>query len=145
MKRSSQNIMIGILLVVFGLVAWLNLWWALLPAALIIGSVYGYAQRRNQGKTAEAVQLGLWGIGLGVLFLLNFFWPGVLLLLGASMLVRGREHTIAEFMPLLAGRVLRMRPHLPRRAKKSQDVPISVETPVQYEVYKPSVNETTRL
>lgn len=145
MKRGSHNMIIGILLLTMGLVAWLNLWWALLPAALIIGSVYGYRQRRSQGKTTEAVQLGVWGIGLGLLFLFDFFWPGVLLLLGVSMLLRGRENTIAEYMPLLAGRVLSIRPRMPRRASKPQDVPINIETPIQYEAYKPSINETTRL
>ncbi len=145
MKRSSQNMMIGILLVVLGVVALLGLWWALLPAMLVAGSVYGYRQCRSQGKPAEAVQLALWGMGLALLFLVGFSWAGMLLLLGASMLLRGREHTIVEYMPLLVGRVLSVRPRMPRRASKAQDVPINIETPVQYEPYKPSVNETTRL
>ncbi len=30
---------------------------------------------------------GIWLIGLGILFLFNFFWPGILILAGLSMIV----------------------------------------------------------
>lgn len=30
---------------------------------------------------------GLWLIGLGILFLVDFFWPGILILIGLSMII----------------------------------------------------------
>ncbi len=39
-------------------------------------------------KTLKNVQSGVWLIGLGILFLLDAFWPGILILIGLSMLVQ---------------------------------------------------------
>ncbi len=33
------------------------------------------------------INAGIWLIGLGILFLFNFFWPGILILVGITMLV----------------------------------------------------------
>lgn len=35
----------------------------------------------------SSIYVGLWLIGLGVLFLTDLFWPGILILVGLSMLV----------------------------------------------------------
>lgn len=37
--------------------------------------------------TRKNVIAGIWLIGLGLLFLFNFFWPGVLILIGLTMIV----------------------------------------------------------
>ena len=39
-------------------------------------------------KTLKNVQSAVWLIGLGILFLLDAFWPGILILIGLSMLVQ---------------------------------------------------------
>lgn len=43
-------------------------------------------------QSLKNVQTAVWLIGLGVLFLLDAFWPGILILIGLSMLVQ-------SFMP----------------------------------------------
>ncbi|NTV63572.1 MAG: hypothetical protein HGA65_08560, partial [Oscillochloris sp.] len=78
-------------LIVVGVVAILNVWWAIPPVLLAGGGVAIYQRQRSMGRTSEAVQAGLWGVGLAVLLLLHFLIPGVLLLAGASLLLRGRE------------------------------------------------------
>ena len=61
--------MLGGFLIALGLVWWLNLWWVLLPGLLIAGGVIAYRQRRSLGRPIEAVQAGLWCVGLALLFL----------------------------------------------------------------------------
>ena len=39
-------------------------------------------------KTLKNVQSGVWLIGLGILFLLDAFWPGILILIGLSLLIQ---------------------------------------------------------
>jgi hypothetical protein len=85
--------------------------------------VAGYVQRRNMGRTIEAVQLLVWGGGLGLLFLLDFLWPGILLLAGASLLLRGREFRADEALQTLARRVRR-----PRVRARPASVPLVTTT-----------------
>ncbi len=87
-KRSQY---LGIALIVLGLFAVLRLWWLLPTALLAIAGGYFYRQRRQMGRIPEAVQSGLWLVGLAVLFLVDFLFPGILILAGASLLVRGHE------------------------------------------------------
>ncbi|HEU4323817.1 MAG TPA: hypothetical protein VFS21_11765 [Roseiflexaceae bacterium] len=87
----QQSVSIGTIMIGVGLLWWLNLWWLLVPGILAVGGAIGYVQRRTYGRPVEAVQIGLWGVGLGLLFLLGFVWPGILLLAGLSILLRGRE------------------------------------------------------
>src|SRR5689334_14063269 len=94
--NKRQSAAIGIFLVGLGLVMWLNLWGLLWPGALAAGGVVAYRERRRIGRTAEAVQVALWCIGLALLLLLHFIWPGVLFLAGASLLIRGREVQVDE-------------------------------------------------
>jgi hypothetical protein len=86
-----QQVIAGVFLISLGLLWWLNMWWLLWPGALAVAGVAAYVQRRAMGRTVEAVQGGLWGLGLAALFLLHFVWPGLLFLAGASILLRGRE------------------------------------------------------
>jgi|HigsolmetaAR202D_1030399.scaffolds.fasta_scaffold00005_16 4-amino-4-deoxy-L-arabinose transferase-like glycosyltransferase len=104
MKQTRpQTYYVGIALIAFGVVALLNLWW-MLPIAFFsfIGYRF-YTERRNRGQFAEAVQGGLWGFGLALLYLVGF-WPGLLLLAGASLLARGRESQIDDKVQELLGR-----------------------------------------
>ena len=107
--QNSRTVTLGAILIVFGLFWWLNLWWLTLPLALLAGGVAAYVQRRAMGRTAEAVQMLVWGAGLSSLLLLHFVWPGIVLLAGASLLLRGREHRADENIQTLARRVRRAR------------------------------------
>lgn len=85
---------LGIGLIVLGVFAALRLWW-LLPAVILGGvGTFLYIERRREGRIAAAVQSGLWLLGMGALFLLQFIVPGILILAGASLLIRGREHEV---------------------------------------------------
>ncbi len=89
--NQQQTRYAGIALIVFGIVAVFNLWW-LIPSALLAGGGAAiYQRQRASGRTGDAVQALLWGVGLAVLMLADFVFPGVLLLGGASLLLRGRE------------------------------------------------------
>ena len=111
--QNTRTVTLGAILIVFGLFWWLNLWWLTLPLALLAGGVAAYVQRRAMGRTAEAVQMLVWGAGLSGLLLLHFVWPGIVLLAGASLLLRGREHRADETIQTLARRArrARIRPH----------------------------------
>lgn len=97
----------GVFLIAVGLVWWLSLWWLLWPGALAAAGVAAYVQRRAMGRVVEAVQGGLWGLGLALLFLAGFVWPGVLFLAGASILLRGREDRADARVQALVSRVRR--------------------------------------
>ena len=43
----------GVFLIGLGVVWWLNLWALLLPAALLVGGVVAYQQRRRMGRTED--------------------------------------------------------------------------------------------
>lgn len=124
--NKRQSIALGVFLIVLGLVWWLNLWWLIWPGALAAAGVMAYTQRRSAGRPVEAVQAGLWLVGMALLFLVHFVWPGVLFLAGLSVLARGREVEID-------GRVLRAlaQARSPRRpaarAITSQQVPITTQ------------------
>jgi hypothetical protein len=143
---------LGVFLIGLGLVWWLNLWSLLLPAALLIGGVVAYQQRRRMGRTIEAVQVGMWGVGLALLFMLGFVWPGILFLAGVSVLMRGREDRVDAYVQQAAARARR---RTAARAVPSQRVEISAAppapiappaqpTPVE-RPSAPTTGETTRL
>jgi hypothetical protein len=79
------------------------------------------------GRTVEAVQVGMWGVGLALLFMLGFVWPGVLFLAGASVLMRGREDRVDAYVQEAIARVRRQRPAA--RSLPSQRVEISTGQP----------------
>jgi hypothetical protein len=127
--RNRQATIAGIFLIAIGLFWWLNLGWLLLPAALMIGGVAGYLQRRAIGREQEALQAGLWGIGLGFLFLIGFVWPGILFLTGASVLLQGREGqlrgALENVLARARGRVrsIRRTEHVPVESVPTFEVP----------------------
>ncbi|MBC8161982.1 MAG: hypothetical protein H7Z42_12265 [Roseiflexaceae bacterium] len=135
--NKQQNVLLGAALVALGLIWWLNLSWLVWPAALIGLGAVAYQQRRQLGDTVAAVQAGLWLVGLGLLFLLNFVFPGVLFLAGASILARGREQRIDDRVQRMLGNLRNgnLRPNLP-----SQHVPVTSEP-----THDRAASETTRL
>ncbi|MCG8351436.1 MAG: hypothetical protein MI924_27010 [Chloroflexales bacterium] len=106
----QQTKYVGLALIALGVFALLRLWW-LLPVLLLGGGgVYLYLQRRRMGQVNEAIQLGLWGIGLAVLSMLKFFFfPGLLLLAGASLLLRGHEAQVDSRVQALLSQFLNRR------------------------------------
>jgi hypothetical protein len=144
---------LGVFLIALGLVWWLNLWSLLLPAALVIGGLVAYQQRRQLGRTIEAVQVGMWGVGLGLLFLLGFVWPGILFLAGASVLMRGREDRVDAYVQQAVAQARRRRQPAARPAPSqrveittSHPAPIAPAQPRPAErVSAPTTGETTRL
>lgn len=138
---SRQPAVLGIALIVLGLVVWLNLWWMIVPGALIAVGVLGYQQRRKLGNVAEAVQVGLWCFGFAALYLTGF-WIGILFLAGASLLLRGREQTIDIAVQQA------LQPRARRASPPVQQVPINQQpasTPNVTIYEAPNTNETTRL
>jgi hypothetical protein len=130
----------GIGLIALGVFAALRLWF-LLPL-LVLGGVgaFLYVERRREGRIAVAVQSGLWLVGMGLLLLINFVFPGVLLLAGASLLLRGHE---AQADQRVSELLSRMGVQLPaaKRPAGAQNVAID-HSSAQAE---PNTGETTRL
>jgi len=148
--NKQPSVAAGVFLIGLGLVWWLHLWTLLLPAALLVGGVMAYQQRRRMGRTVEGVQVGLWGVGLALLFMLHFIWPGVLFLAGASVLARGRETNIDAYVQNTLAK-LRRRPAA-GRPMPTQHVPITISQPAplspnqqQPAASKINIGETTRL
>lgn len=136
-----QQVIAGTFLIVLGLVWWLDLWFLLWPGALAAAGVAAYVQRRAMGRTQEAVQGGLWGVGLAALFLTGFVWPGLLFLAGASILLRGREAELDARVQGLLGRVSRRSTAI--QPVRSQQVPVTTVSVEPSDA--PSMGETTRL
>lgn len=105
----QQTRIAGIALIVFGVVAVFNLWW-LIPSALLVGGGTAiYLRQRSIGRRGEAVQALLWGVGLALLLTVDFIFPGVLLLGGASLLLRGHEAKADERVQAVVARFARRR------------------------------------
>ena len=150
--NKQPSVALGAFLIGLGVVWWLNLWSLLLPAALLIGGVAAYQQRRRLGRTVEGVQVGLWGVGLALLFMLHFIWPGVLFLAGASVLMRGRETNVDAYVQNALSQA-RRRPTA-GRPTPTQHVPITTSQPAPLSPAQPqpaaserksNTGETTRL
>lgn len=101
--NKQQSALLGMFFIVLGLVWWLELWWLLIPGLLIGGGIHVYRKRRQLGRTIEAVQSGVWLVGLGALWLIDSIWPGILFLAGASLLLRGREDQFNTWLQRWAG------------------------------------------
>lgn len=108
---------LGIALIVLGLFAVLRLWWLLPTVLLAIAGGYFYVQRRQMGRITEAVQSGLWLVGLAVLFLVDFLFPGILILAGASLVVRGHEAELDQ-------RIQRLMQRFPNRPAATSNMPV---------------------
>ena len=99
----------GIALIAIGVVAIFNLWWLIPSALLATGGMVIYRRQKALGRNGEAVQAALWGLGLALLMLVDFLVPGVLLLGGASLLMRGREAEVEARALGVVGRFSRRR------------------------------------
>ncbi|MGQ9892300.1 MAG: hypothetical protein ACUVSY_00770 [Roseiflexus sp.] len=144
---NRRSVVVGAGLILLGFIWWLNLWWLLLPGVLIAGGIAAYIQRRAL-RTSEAVHAALWGIGLGVLLLIDFLFPGILFLAGVSLLIRGREAGIDAQVYRFIGDLRRPRQNL--RPTESTRVPVVMhpgaasQTPFTPED-RSTTGETTRL
>ncbi len=119
---NKQARYLGIALIVLGAIAVLKLWGLVLPVALGGLGGFMYMQRRQMGRIGEAVQGGLWLIGSALLFLVNFFVPGVLLLGGTSLLLRGREPGVDRKVQSYLGHIQARLSN--RRQPAAQHVPV---------------------
>ncbi|HJZ47627.1 MAG TPA: hypothetical protein VKE41_10700 [Roseiflexaceae bacterium] len=151
--NKQPSIALGAFLIALGLIWWLNLWSLLLPGALLVGGVIAYQQRRRMGRTVEGVQVGLWGVGLALLFMLHFVWPGVLFLAGASVLMRGRETNVDAYVQNALAQARSRRP-ANSRPTPTQHVEITTTQPAPLPTVQPrsavgesksNTGETTRL
>ncbi|MDN5270685.1 hypothetical protein QTO31_01730 [Chloroflexus sp. MS-CIW-1] len=121
---NNQTRLIGLILITIGVVAIFRLWW-LVPVALLAGGgIVIYRRQRNLGRIDEAVQALLWGVGLALLSLFKLLWPGILILGGVSLLLRGREAEVEQRMWALLGQLLSWyrRPTTPPTSNKVQIV-----------------------
>ena len=150
--NKQPPVAVGVFLIALGLVWWLNLWGLLLPGALLAGGVVAYRQRRTMGRLAEGVQAGLWCVGLALLFMLHFVWPGVLFLAGASFLARGREGQIDAAVQQLGSRFGSRPAARPASSTPVQQVQISTVYPAPIAPQQPAApvdrsatGDTTRL
>jgi hypothetical protein len=146
---------LGIGLIVLGIFVALNLW-GLLPV-LILGGLgsYVYTERRKQGRIPAAVQSGLWLVGLATLVALQFVFPGVLILAGASLLIRGREYDVDSRVVDFLGKMGVNVPVAPNAPIQAAHVPYAPpapsqpyqaqETPEQGQGQAANTGETTRL
>ncbi len=143
--NQSQARMAGMILLALGVAAIFNLWWTIPAVLLAIGGVVIYRRQKSIGRTNEAVQGALWGLGLALLLLVDFIFPGVLLLGGASLLLRGHEAEAEARVLALVGRFSR------RRAPVAMPVPqatVSVPQPrvtIVEQREQPANPETVRL
>ncbi len=121
---NNQTRLIGLILIAIGVVAIFRLWW-LVPVVLLAGGgIVIYRRQRNLGRIDEAVQALLWGVGLALLSLFKLLWPGILILGGVSLLLRGREAEVEQRMWALLGQLLSWnhRPTTPPASNKVQIV-----------------------
>jgi hypothetical protein len=142
----------GVALITLGLIAVFNLWWLIPPALLAGGGVAIYLRQRQIGRTGEAVQALLWGLGLAALLAADFLFPGVLLLGGLSLLLRGREARAAASVDGVVARFARRRtPAVTAPATPAMAAPQAPAAQPQQRVTvvetteRPSGNETVRL
>ena len=141
----------GLALIVLGMFAALRLWW-LLPIAIaaVVGATV-YTQQRRAGRLPEAVQGGVWGVGIAIILLLGLWWSGLVLLAGVSLLARGREQQVDAFVQRLIGQT---QGYIQTRRNSSISVPTvtrpsTPSTPINNITIvnddAPNTGETTRL
>ena len=142
----------GLALIALGLFAAFRLWWLLpIVVAAAVGATV-YTQQRRAGRLPEAVQGGVWGVGLAIVLLLGLWWSGLVLLAGVSLLARGREQQVDAFVQRLVGRA---HGYVQTRRNSSISVPAVTRTPnvpstpmnniTIVNDDAPSTGETTRL
>jgi hypothetical protein len=134
--------------------------WGLIPALVLGGlGAYVYTERRRQGRIEAGVQSGLWLLGVALLLVIRFFFPGILILAGASLLMRGREHVVnrkvEEFLDKMGIKLPSpyngQNPitHAPSASSvqhtPAQQAPHTPDQEQAQTASKPSTGETTRL
>lgn len=134
-QKQTRNA--GIALIALGVVAVFHLWWAIPAVLLATGGVVIYRRQRALGRTGEAVQGALWGVGLAILLLMHFIFPGILLLGGASLLLRGRELEADQRVQHMLTNLTSRRTSAPVQPAQQPKVTIINE--------QPHTNETVRL
>lgn len=84
-KERADQIAGGVFLIGLGLLftGVVSFW----PGILFVIGLSNIARGMAEGRAWYNVSGGLWLIGLGVVFLFNFSWPLILILIGLSMLV----------------------------------------------------------
>lgn len=122
---------VGVALLALGMVVIFNLWWALPALILAAVGAYIYVTRRKVGDRVAAVQGLLWLLGMALLFVFDFVFPGILFVAGGSLLARGREvridTTLVDALARLGVR-LDARPAQPTRTA-APALPHAIETP----------------
>ena len=103
--NTDRNRLVGVALIGLAVVMLFNLWWVLPALAFGGAGVYIYQRERQLGRVGAAVQGGLWGVGLAVLYTLGFFLPGLLVVGGASLLLKGNEQRADDRIQAVIGRV----------------------------------------
>ncbi|NNJ12245.1 hypothetical protein EKD04_018100 [Chloroflexales bacterium ZM16-3] len=139
--NQKQTRVAGIALITIGVVAIFHLWWAIPSVLLAAGGVTIYRRQRAIGRTGEAVQGALWGVGLALLLLIDFVVPGVLLLGGASLLLRGRELEADQRVQRMLSNVASRR----RAAPAQPAQPVAQQPKVTIVNEQPTTGETVRL
>jgi hypothetical protein len=83
-KNRADQIAGGVFLIGLGLLFTdvIDFW----PGILFVIGAANIARGMAEGRPWYNVSGGLWMIGLGVVFLFNFSWPMILILIGLSML-----------------------------------------------------------
>jgi len=76
----------------------------------------------------------IWLIGLGILFLLNYIWPGILILIGLTMIVNA---TMREEHPVIPPPGPSAAAPAPEKVVEGVEVTPSVEKPVEAVPYDP--------
>jgi hypothetical protein len=140
--NQKQTRVAGIALIALGVVAIFHLWWAIPSVLLAAGGVAIYRRQRALGRTNEAVQGALWGVGLALLLLIDFVFPGVLLLGGASLLLRGRELEAEQRVQHMLANVTSRRSAAPAPAPAQ---PVAQQPKVTIISDQPTTGETVRL
>lgn len=150
--NQQQSRMVGIGLIALGIVAIFNLWWIVPVVLLAGGGAYLYTQRKRMGRNNEAVQFGFWGLGLAALYLTDLMFPGILVLAGLSLLMRGREHLVDARVQQLLGRFKRRQaaPATIDQTALQPAAPVASTPPAPVQSARPAedhaaVGETVRL
>jgi hypothetical protein len=77
----------GIILIGIGIIFLANI--DFFPAILVVIGLAGLPESVAQKGFWAGIQSAVWLIGIAVLFVYDIFWPGILILIGLSMLAGG--------------------------------------------------------
>ena len=92
-RRSADSMGVGILLIGIGTLFMLRDRVDFFPWVLAIIGIAGIPEALSRGRNWAAWQGVFWLIGLAVLFAADILWPGILILVGGSMLLRALTTT----------------------------------------------------